>query len=145
MRRTLKKNVNLNSLKTGCSPCMNEAKKMQRKISDRNLSEIIQEIKSIVSSLLKTNKYLTFCPQDLNPQMLFNKSPNFWYISSFAVSLFVAIPLTVFSSYFSSTSEYMELLKQHFKRLHNKFYNNFSWGLSLTFIFGVLCILRVIL
>ena len=54
MRRTLKKNMNLNSLKTGCSPCMNEAKKMQRKISDRNLSEVkIQEIKSIVSSLFK--------------------------------------------------------------------------------------------
>jgi hypothetical protein len=33
---------------------MNEAKKMQRKISNRNLSEIkIQEIKSIVSSLFK--------------------------------------------------------------------------------------------
>ena len=54
MRRALKKETNLNSLKTGCSPCMNEAKKMQRKISDRNLSEIkIQEIKSIVSSLFK--------------------------------------------------------------------------------------------
>jgi len=54
MRRTSKKNFNLNRLKTGCSPCMNEAKKMQRKISDRNLSEIkIQEIKSIVSSLFK--------------------------------------------------------------------------------------------
>jgi hypothetical protein len=33
---------------------MNEAKKMQRKISDRNLSELkIEEIKSIVSSLFK--------------------------------------------------------------------------------------------
>jgi hypothetical protein len=54
MRRTLKKDSNLNSLKTGCSPCMNEAKKMQRKISDRNLSEIkLQEIKSIVFSLFK--------------------------------------------------------------------------------------------
>ena len=54
MRRTLKKKVNLNSLKTGCSPRMDEAKKMQIKISDRNLSEIkIQEIKSIVSSLFK--------------------------------------------------------------------------------------------
>jgi hypothetical protein len=54
MRRILKKNINLNSLKTGCLPCMNEAKKMQRKISDRNLSELkIQEIKSIVSSLFK--------------------------------------------------------------------------------------------
>ena len=54
MRRTLKKNLNLNSLKTGCSPCMNEARKMQQKIFDRNLSEMkIQEIKSIVSSLFK--------------------------------------------------------------------------------------------
>jgi hypothetical protein len=33
---------------------MNEAKKMQRKISNRDLSKIkIQEIKSIVSSLFK--------------------------------------------------------------------------------------------
>ena len=57
MRRTLKKNSNLNSLKTGCSPCMNEAKKMQRKIGNRNLSEIkIQEVKSIVSSIFKENK-----------------------------------------------------------------------------------------
>ena len=54
MRRTLKKINNLNGLKTGCSPCMNEAKTMQRKIANRNLSEIkIQEIKSIVSSLFK--------------------------------------------------------------------------------------------
>ena len=54
MRRIFKKKIDLNNLKTGCSPCMNEAKKMQRKISDRNLSEIkIQEIKSIVSSLFK--------------------------------------------------------------------------------------------
>ena len=57
MRRTLKKNVNLNSLKTGCSPCMNEAKKMQRKIASRDLSEMkIQEIKSLVSSIFKENK-----------------------------------------------------------------------------------------
>ena len=54
MRRTFKKKVNLNSLKTGCSPGMNEAKKMQRKIASRDLSEIkIQEIKSIVSSIFK--------------------------------------------------------------------------------------------
>ncbi len=57
MRRTLKKEINLNSLKTGCSPCMNEVKKMQRKIASRELSEIkIQEIKSIVSSIFKENK-----------------------------------------------------------------------------------------
>ena len=54
MRRTLIKDKNFNSLKTGCSPCINEVKIMQRKIANRNLSEIkIQEIKSIVSSLFK--------------------------------------------------------------------------------------------
>ncbi len=54
MRRITKKKVNLNELKTGCSPCMNEAKKMQQMISGRNISEIkIREIKKIVSSLFK--------------------------------------------------------------------------------------------
>jgi len=54
MRRTNKKDLNLNRLKTGCSPCLNEAKKMQKKIANRSLSEIkIQEIKNIVSSLFK--------------------------------------------------------------------------------------------
>ncbi len=54
MRRALKKEINLNSLKTGCSPCKNEVKKMQRKIASRDLSEIkIQEIKSIVSAIFK--------------------------------------------------------------------------------------------
>ena len=54
MRWTNKKDLNLNKLKTGCSPCLNEAKKMQQKISNREVSEIkIQEIKKIVSSLFK--------------------------------------------------------------------------------------------
>lgn len=54
MRRATKKNVNLNKLKTGCSPCMNEAKKMEQKISNRKISEIrINEIKDIVSSMFK--------------------------------------------------------------------------------------------
>jgi hypothetical protein len=49
-----KKDLNLNKLKTGCSPCLLEVKKMQQKISDRKISEIkIQEIKKIVSSLFK--------------------------------------------------------------------------------------------
>ena len=49
-----KKDLNLNKLKTGCSHCLNEAKKMQQKISNREVSEIkIQEIKNIVSSLFK--------------------------------------------------------------------------------------------
>ncbi len=52
MRRIIKKEYNLNKLKTGCSPCMNEATKMKQKISNRNISEIkIGEIKRIVSSM----------------------------------------------------------------------------------------------
>jgi len=54
MRRTSKKDINLNRLKTGCSPCMLEAKKMERKISRRNISEIkIEEVKTIISSMFK--------------------------------------------------------------------------------------------
>ena len=54
MRRIIKKNLNLNKLKTGCSPCLNEVKKMQQKISNREVSDIkIEEIKKIVSSLFK--------------------------------------------------------------------------------------------
>jgi len=52
MSRIIKKEYNLNKLKTGCLPCMNEAKIMKQKISNRNISEIkIGEIKSIVSSM----------------------------------------------------------------------------------------------
>ncbi len=40
---------------------------------------------------------------------------NFWYISSFVISLFVIIPiLTVFSSFFESTSNYYQVLKDTF-------------------------------
>jgi len=54
MRRKTKKELNLNKLKTGCSPCLIEAKKMQQKIFDREVSKIkIEEIKKIVSSLFK--------------------------------------------------------------------------------------------
>ena len=54
MRRTIKKGLNLNKLKTGCTPCLSEAKKIQKMLSNRNLSEIkIEEIKKIVSSLFK--------------------------------------------------------------------------------------------
>ena len=52
MRGIIKKEHNLNKLKTGCSPCMNEAKKMEQKISNRNISKIkIEEIKDIVFSM----------------------------------------------------------------------------------------------
>ena len=54
MKRTTKKKINLNKLKTGCSPCISEAKKMEQKISNRKVSEIkIEEIKMIVSSIFK--------------------------------------------------------------------------------------------
>ena len=40
---------------------------------------------------------------------------NFWYISSFIISLFVIIPiLTVFSSFFENTSNYYQILKDTF-------------------------------
>ena len=56
MRRATKRNINLNRLRTGCSPCMKEAKIMEQKISKRNISEIkIDEIKNIVSSMFKEN------------------------------------------------------------------------------------------
>ncbi len=56
MRRVIKKHVNLNKLKQGCSPCMQVAKIMEQKISNRNFSEIkINEIKDIVSSMFKRN------------------------------------------------------------------------------------------
>ena len=68
-----------------------------------------------------------------------NSKINFWYLGSFLVSLFVAIPIiTVFSSYFSSTSEYMELMKNTF--LKDYIINSFLiliGVLFLTFIFGV--------
>ena len=56
MRRITKKDINLNRLKTGCSPCMREAKRMEQKISNRKMTEIkINEIKDIVSSMFKKN------------------------------------------------------------------------------------------
>tara|TARA_A100000164_G_C21389783_1_gene532617 strand:- start:284 stop:460 length:177 start_codon:yes stop_codon:yes gene_type:complete len=55
--RAPKKILNLNKLKTGCSPCFNEVKKIERKIKNRKLSKIkIQEIKNIVSSIFEENK-----------------------------------------------------------------------------------------
>ena len=56
MRRSIKKDINLNKLKTGCSPCMRAAQMMKKKISNRKISEIkINEIKNIVSSMFKKN------------------------------------------------------------------------------------------
>ena len=56
MRRITKKEINLNKLKTGCSPCMKEGKIMEQKISNRKVSEIkINELKDIISSMFKKN------------------------------------------------------------------------------------------
>ena len=56
MSQATKKNINLNRLKTGCWPSMNEAKLMQQKISNRKVYEIkINEIKDIVLSMFKKN------------------------------------------------------------------------------------------
>ena len=57
MRTTKNEKVNLNTLSKGCSPCLAEAKKIERQISDRKISDIkIEEIKMLVSSLFKKNK-----------------------------------------------------------------------------------------
>ena len=54
MGRSIRKKIKLNMLKTGCSPCISEAKKMKQKILNRKVSEIkIEEVKSIVSSMFK--------------------------------------------------------------------------------------------
>ena len=65
---------------------------------------------------------------------------NIWFISSFLVSIFVIIPiLTVFMSFFDTTSDYYELLKNTFliKYISNSVII-LTGVLSLTFLFGVL-------
>ena len=71
---------------------------------------------------------------------MLNKKLNIWYISSICVSLFVAIPIiTVFSSFFSSTSDYMILLKATFLKDYVINSAIILFGvLFFTFIFGVL-------
>ncbi len=47
----------LNKSKVGCSPCLNEALKIDRQIGGRTLNEIkINEIKTIVRSIFKSSK-----------------------------------------------------------------------------------------
>jgi iron(III) transport system permease protein len=68
------------------------------------------------------------------------KNINYWYLSSLLVTLLVALPiLTVFASFFGTTSEYYELLKNTF--LINYIANStiiLMGVLLLTFIFGVM-------
>ena len=65
------------------------------------------------------------------------KNINIWYLSSFFVSLVVAIPiLTVFSSFFENTSNYVEILKNTF--LVEYIFN------SLVLLLGVLLVTLII-
>ncbi len=67
------------------------------------------------------------------------KRINFWFIFAFIVPLLVAIPIfTVFLSFFDTTGNYLDLLKDTFllKYLSNSFLILLG-VLSLTFIFGV--------
>ena len=69
------------------------------------------------------------------------KKINFWYFSSFLISIVVALPIiTVFSSFFETTSNYSFILKQTF--LYEYIYNSIFLlvgVLFLTFIVGVGC------
>ena len=66
MRRTNKRELNLNQSSpkeidlnkssTGCAPCLNEAKKIDRQVNKRSLNEIkIEEIKKIVRSIFRAS------------------------------------------------------------------------------------------
>ena len=72
---------------------------------------------------------------------MFLKKINIWYLSSFIISLIVAIPiLTVFSSFFESTGTYSTILKNTF--LYDYIVNSFVLligVLILTFFIGVTC------
>ena len=66
---------------------------------------------------------------------------NVWYLTSFFISTAVAIPIiTVFSSFFDSTSNYSDIIKNTF--LYDYIFNSLSLligVLFLTFVIGVSC------
>jgi len=66
---------------------------------------------------------------------------NIWYFSSFVISIIVAVPIiTVFSSFFETTGDYVSVLKNTF--LLDYIYNSLillMGVLTLTFIIGVGC------
>ena len=72
---------------------------------------------------------------------MFLKKINIWYLSSFLISLIVAIPiLTVFSSFFDTTGNYSIILKNTF--LYEYIFNSLVLLLGvliLTFLIGVTC------
>ena len=67
------------------------------------------------------------------------KNINIWYISSFLISIAVAIPIiTICSGFFESTSNYFLILKNTF--LYDYIYNSLILLLGVlffTFVFGV--------
>ena len=67
------------------------------------------------------------------------KGINIWYLSSFLISIVVAIPIvTVFSSFFETTSKYSSILQNTF--LYEYIYNSIILlvgVLFLTFVIGV--------
>jgi len=69
------------------------------------------------------------------------KKINIWYISSFLISIAVAIPIvTVFSSFFETTGNYSSIIKDTF--LYDYIFNSLTLligVLILTFIIGVGC------
>jgi iron(III) transport system permease protein len=72
---------------------------------------------------------------------MFFKKINIWYLSSFLISIIVAIPiLTVFSSFFDTTGNYSIILKNTF--LYDYILNSLLLligVLTLTFLIGVTC------
>ena len=70
---------------------------------------------------------------------MFLRKINIWYLSSFLISIAVAIPIvTVFSSFFESTGEYSSIIKNTF--LYDYIFNSLSLlsgVLFLTFVIGV--------
>ena len=66
---------------------------------------------------------------------------NIWYLTSFLISLVVAIPiLTVFTSFFDTTSNYVEILKNTFLLEYITNSIILLLGvLTMTFILGVGC------
>lgn len=69
------------------------------------------------------------------------KKINIWYVSSFLISIAVAIPIvTVFSSFFETTGNYSSIIKDTF--LYDYIFNSLTLligVLILTFIIGVGC------
>ena len=72
---------------------------------------------------------------------MFVKKFNIWYLSSFLISIAVAIPIvTVFFSFFDTTGNYSSILKNTF--LFDYIFNSFTLltgVLILTFFIGVTC------